>query len=59
MTRTHHIAEAMEWLKGALNCHLAAKVGGQEWIGTYVAGQVRDVKRHLEIARSLPCPRLP
>lgn len=59
MTKAQHINEAMQWLKGALNCHLAAKLEGQRWIGGYVPGQVRDVRRHLELARLLPSPRLP
>lgn len=59
MSKAHHLNEAMQWLKGALNCHLAAKVDGQSYIGGYVSGQVRDVRFHLAAAKDLPAPRLP
>lgn len=59
MTKAYHLNEAMQWLKGALNCYLAAKVDGQGFIGGYVPGQVRDVRYHLEAARSLAKPSLP
>lgn len=59
MSKAYHLNEAMQWLKGALNCHLAAKVDGQSYIGGYVSGQVRDVRIHLAAAKDLPAPRLP
>lgn len=59
MSRAFHLNEAMSWTKGALNCFLAAKLDGQEYVGVYVGGQVRLVREHLYAAKSLPRPRLP
>ncbi|MDZ5605258.1 hypothetical protein SJI00_21015 [Pseudomonas sp. RP23018S] len=59
MSQAFHLNEAMIWTKGALNCFLAAKLDGQEYIGVYVASQVRLVRGHLDAAKSLPSPRLP
>jgi hypothetical protein len=59
MTKAHHINEAMQWLQGALNCHLAGKAEGQAYLSGYVGPQIRDVRRHLAEARTLPAPRLP
>ncbi|MEB0222096.1 hypothetical protein [Pseudomonas sp. AB12(2023)] len=59
MSKAYHLNEAMQWLKGALNCHLAAKVDGQSFIGGYVCGQVRDARIHLAAAKGLSAPRLP
>lgn len=59
MSKAHHLNEAMQWLKGALNSHLAAKVDGQGYIGGYVSGQVRDVRFHLTAAKGMAAPRLP
>lgn len=58
-SKVAHLNEAMQWLKGALNCHLAAKVDGQGYIGGYVSSQVSLVREHLAAARSLPRPMLP
>jgi hypothetical protein len=59
MSKAYHLNEAMQWLKGALNCHLAAKIDGQSFIGGYVSAQVRDVRFHLAAAKGLSAPRLP
>jgi len=59
VSKVHHLNEAMQWLKGALNCHQAAKVEGQGFIAGYVNAQVRDARQHLAAAKGLPGPRLP
>lgn len=58
-TKVDSLNEAMQWTKGALNCYLAARVPGQEYIGGYVRSQVELARSLLQEARHLPRPMLP
>lgn len=58
-TRVQLLEDAMELLNGAFNCHRAAKLEGQEWVGGYIQPHKQHARAALIAARQLAAPRLP
>lgn len=58
-TKVHLLNDAMETICGAINCHMAAKIPGQEWMSQYIESHKVHAREILACAKAKEPPLIP